>query len=183
MSAAAGAGAGGSGGEGAAAAVLRALADGGRTVAAAESLTGGLVAAELTAVPGASRSVRGSVTAYATEVKREVLGVDGGLLATRGAVDGEVAGQMARGVRALLGADWGVATTGVAGPDAQDGKPVGTVFVAAAGPDGAMSVRELSLDGDRARIRAESVQAVLELLLGELTENAGAKDTEHNGGN
>ncbi|MBB5123072.1 damage-inducible protein CinA [Streptomyces eurocidicus] len=181
MSAAESEGAGAAGSP--AAEVLRVLVDRGRTVAAAESLTGGLVAAELTAVPGASRAVRGSVTAYATEVKREVLGVDGGLLAARGAVDGEVAGQMARGVRALLGADWGVATTGVAGPDAQDGKPVGTVFVAAAGPAGATAVRELSLDGDRARIRAESVQAVLELLLGELTENVGAKDTEHNGGN
>ncbi|GHF52625.1 MULTISPECIES: CinA family protein [Streptomyces] len=163
--------------------VLAELAARGETLAVAESLTGGLVAAGLTAVPGASRVVRGSVTAYATDVKREVLGVAGPLLAERGAVDAEVARQMACGVRALLGADWGVATTGVAGPDPQDGKPVGTVFVAVAGPGGAGAVRELSLDGDRARIRAGSVREVLALLLRELTGNAGAKDTEQNGGN
>ncbi|MGW1076505.1 CinA family protein [Streptomyces sp. NPDC002537] len=164
-------------------AVLAALAERGLTVAVAESLTGGLVAAALTAVPGASRAVRGSVTAYATEAKREVLGVDGGLLAGRGAVDAEVARQMALGVRALLGADWGAATTGVAGPEPQDGRPVGTVFVATAAPGGRTAVRQLDLTGDRARIRAGSVRAVLELLLSELTENVGAKDTEHNGGN
>ncbi|MFD9904940.1 CinA family protein [Streptomyces sp. NPDC059063] len=106
----------------------------GETLAVAESLTGGLVAAEVTAVPGASRAFRGAVTAYATELKRDVLGVDGALLAARGAVDAEVALQMAAGARRLLGADWGVATTGVAGPEPQDGQPVGTVFVAVAGP-------------------------------------------------
>ncbi|RLV09711.1 damage-inducible protein CinA [Streptomyces griseocarneus] len=168
-------------------AVLAALTGRGGTVAVAESLTGGLVAAELTAVPGASRAVRGSVTAYATDVKREVLGVDGTLLAERGAVDADVARQMAAGVRALLRADWGIATTGIAGPEPQDGRPVGTVFVAAAGPEGRTAVRRLELTGDRARIRAESVRAVLGLLLSELTEelaeNVGAKDTEHNGGN
>ncbi|MFI1801832.1 CinA family protein [Streptomyces sp. NPDC020379] len=166
-----------------AAAVLAALVERGLTVAAAESLTGGLVSAWLTEAPGASRAVRGSVTAYASEVKRDVLGVDGELLAERGAVDPDVARQMAVGVRALLGADWGTATTGVAGPEPQDGRPVGTVFVAAAGPGGRSATRELVLTGDRSRIREESVRAVLELLLGELTENVGAKDTEHNGGN
>ena len=165
-----------------AAEVLELLAARGQTLAAAESLTGGLVAAALTAVPGASRAFRGSVTAYATEVKGRVLGVDAALLARRGAVDPEVARQMARGARAVLGADWGVATTGVAGPDPQDGKPVGTVFVAAAGPDGAEAVRELALDGDRAAIRDRSVQMALKVLLGELTENARAKDTEQSGG-
>ncbi|WP_372410034.1 CinA family protein [Streptomyces luteireticuli] len=166
-----------------AAAVLAALVERGRTVAVAESLTGGLVAAALTAVPGASRAVRGSVTAYASEVKRDVLGVAGSLLADRGAVDPEVARQMARGVRSVLGADWGLATTGVAGPTDQDGQPVGTVFVAAAGPHGGCVVRRLSLDGDRESIRTESVRAVLALLHDELTANAGAKDTEHKGGN
>ncbi|KNB51363.1 CinA family protein [Streptomyces caatingaensis] len=166
-----------------AAGVLEALVARGRSVAVAESLTGGLVAAALTAVPGASRVVRGSVTAYATDVKRDVLGVDGALLAVRGAVDAEVARQMARGVRALLGADWGLATTGVAGPAPQDGQPVGTVFVAAAGPQEVCAARRLSLDGDRESIRTESVRAVLALLHDELTANAGAKDTEHKGGN
>ncbi|KUJ68566.1 damage-inducible protein CinA [Streptomyces albus subsp. albus] len=162
---------------------LELLAGRGQTVAVAESLTGGLVAAELTAVPGASRSFRGSVTAYATELKRELLGVDAALLDRRGAVDAEVAGQMARGVRRVLGADWGVATTGVAGPTEQDGKPVGTVYVAVRGPGDAGSVAELRLDGDRAGIRAGSARAALELLLRELIENARAQDTEQHGGN
>lgn len=114
--------------------VVRLLRVRGETIAVAESLTGGLVAAALTAVPGASQVFRGSVTAYATDLKHRVLGVDAGLLAARGAVDAQVAGQMAAGVRGVLGADWGVATTGVAGPEPQDGQPVGTVFVAVAGP-------------------------------------------------
>ncbi|MEV0495485.1 CinA family protein [Streptomyces atratus] len=167
----------------AAARVLRQLVRRGETLAVAESLTGGLVAAELTSVPGASRSFRGSVTAYATPLKRDVLTVDGALLAARGAVDPEVARQMAIGVRRLLGADWGVATTGVAGPDAQDGKPVGTVYVAVAGPDGVEKVAALRLNGDRADIRRESVRSLLELLSGELGDNASAQDTEQNGGN
>jgi nicotinamide-nucleotide amidase len=162
--------------------VLGLLVRRGETLAVAESLTGGMVAAELTGVPGASRAFRGSVTAYATEVKRGVLGVDGALLAERGAVDPEVAGQMAAGVRRLLGADWGLGTTGVAGPGEQDGQPVGTVYVAVAGPGGAARGRELRLDGDRAGIRSESVQAALELLLGELIENVRAQDTEQSGG-
>ncbi|MFG2226499.1 CinA family protein [Streptomyces sp. NPDC048644] len=168
---------------GAAAGVLALLAGRGQTVAAAESLTGGLVAAELTAVPGASRVVRGSVTAYATDVKQAVLGVDGALLAARGAVDAEVARQMACGVRRVLGADWGIATTGVAGPDPQDGQPVGTVHVAVCGPGGTARARQLALEGDRERIRRDSVAASLALLLSELTENAGAQDTEQHGGN
>lgn len=107
----------------AAARVLRRLVERGETLAVAESLTGGLVAAEFTSVPGASHSFRGSVTAYATPLKSEVLGVDPALLASRGAVDPEVASQMAAGVRRVLGADWGLATTGVAGPEPQDGRP------------------------------------------------------------
>ncbi|MGW7365868.1 CinA family protein [Streptomyces sp. NPDC054841] len=166
-----------------AAGVLALLAERGETLAVAESLTGGLVAAELTSVPGASKSFRGSVTAYATAVKQDLLGVDGALLAERGAVDSEVAAQMAAGVRARLGAGWGIATTGVAGPEAQDGQPVGTVFVAVAGPDGAQKVHALRLNGDRAEIRRESVRSVLELLAGELSGNGRAQDTEQNGGN
>ncbi|MCS0637677.1 CinA family protein [Streptomyces sp. LP05-1] len=183
----------------AAARVLRLLAERDQTVAVAESLTGGLVAAAFTSVPGASRSFRGSVTAYATALKHELLGVDAELLAERGAVDPAVAAQMAAGVRARLGADWGLATTGVAGPEAQDGRPVGTVFVAVCGPPeagvgeatgagGALEaapsgkVRELRLNGCRTEIRKESVRSVLDLLATELTENARAQDTEQNGG-
>ncbi|MER5280703.1 nicotinamide-nucleotide amidohydrolase family protein [Streptomyces sp. NPDC002809] len=167
----------------AAARVLRLLVERGESLAVAESLTGGLVAAELTSVPGASQAFRGSVTAYATPLKSEVLGVDAELLAARGAVDAEVARQMAAGVCRALGADWGVATTGVAGPDPQDGRPVGTVFVAVCGPCDAGKVAALRLNGGRADIRRESVRSVLELLSGELGGYASAQDTEHNGGN
>ncbi|MFE2021079.1 CinA family protein [Streptomyces sp. NPDC059499] len=166
-----------------AARVLRRLVERGETLAVAESLTGGMVAAELTSVPGASRSFRGSVTAYATSLKHDVLGVDGLLLAERGAVDPDVARAMATGVRLTLGADWGVSTTGVAGPEPQDGKPVGTVYVAVSGPGGVQKVAELRLNGERADIRRESVRSLLELLSGELGDNARAQDTEQNGGN
>ena len=173
--------------------VVRLLRVRGETVAVAESLTGGLVAAEITSVPGASQVFRGSVTAYATALKHELLGVDADLLATRGAVDAQVAAQMAAGVRKALGADWGIATTGVAGPEPQDGQPVGTVFVAVDGPFGPDSgsagggkVEPLRLNGDRAEIRMESVRSVLALLLkqlaGEQTRNERAQDTEQNGG-
>ncbi|WP_318200948.1 CinA family protein [Streptomyces sp. SCL15-4] len=173
--------------------LVRLLTVRGETLAVAESLTGGLVAAEITGVPGASRVFRGSVTAYATELKHGLLGVDDTLLAQRGAVDPQVAGEMAAGVRKLLGADWGIATTGVAGPDPQDGKPVGTVFVAVDGPTtgrsgsaGGGKVRVLRLNGSRAEIRMESVRSVLAVLLeqlaGEQTGNERAQDTERNGG-
>ncbi|MFD8523663.1 CinA family protein [Streptomyces capillispiralis] len=173
--------------------VVRLLTVNGETLAVAESLTGGLVAAEITAVPGASKAFRGSVTAYATELKRDLLGVDATLLAQRGAVDPQVAAQMAAGVRKALGADWGIATTGVAGPDPQDGQAVGTVFIAVDGPPAAGSgsagggkVERLRLNGDRAEIRMESVRSVLALLLtelaGEQTGNERAQDTERNGG-
>ncbi|MBO4258062.1 CinA family protein [Streptomyces griseorubiginosus] len=173
--------------------VVRLLTVRGETLAVAESLTGGLVAADITAVPGASKVFRGSVTAYATELKHHLLGVDAPLLATRGAVDAQVASQMAAGVRKALGADWGIATTGVAGPEPQDGQPVGTVFVAVDGPfatvpgsAGGGKVLALRLNGDRAEIRRESVRSVLALLLSELagehTGNERAQDTEQNGG-
>jgi nicotinamide-nucleotide amidase len=136
----------------------------GATVAVAESLTGGLLAAALVDVPGASATFRGSVTAYATELKASVLGVDEGLLAVHGPVHPVVARQMADGVRRLLGATYGLATTGVAGPDAQDGLPVGTVHVGFAGPGGTQVVSPV-LSGPRARIRGTTVTVALELLL------------------
>ena len=173
--------------------VVRLLTVRGETLAVAESLTGGLVAADITAVPGASKAFRGSVTAYATELKHHLLGVDAPLLAARGAVDAQVAAQMAAGVRKALGADWGIATTGVAGPEPQDGQPVGTVFVAVDGPfatipgsAGGGKVLALRLNGGRAEIRRESVRSVLALLLSELAGehhgNERAQDTEQNGG-
>ncbi|MEW2521011.1 CinA family protein [Actinacidiphila alni] len=163
-----------------AAEALRLLDGHGWTLAVAESLTGGLVAAELTGVPGASRTFRGSVTAYATPLKHRLLGVDAALLAERGAVDAEVARQMAEGVRDRLGADWGAATTGVAGPDPQDGQPVGTVFVAVAGPGGA-AAEALALTGDRAGIRRATVAAVIELLIVRLRSAAAGKSTGNSG--
>lgn len=147
----------------------RVVADGtaqGFTVAVAESLTGGLLAAAITSVPGASNVFRGSVTAYATDIKASVLGVDADLLAREGAVHPEVARQMADGVRRLFGATVGLATTGVAGPTEQDGKPVGLVYVGYAGSDREVepTAEELHLDGDREAIRAQAVLSALSLV-------------------
>lgn len=147
-----------------AARVLALLAEQGATVATAESLTGGLVAAALTDVPGASSTVRGGVVAYAEEVKAGVLGVPGEVLAGEGAVSRACALAMARGARDLLGADWGVSTTGVAGPGPSGGVPAGTVHVAVAGEHGEAH-RALTLRGTRTQVRAATVTAVLELLL------------------
>lgn len=137
----------------------------GATVAVAESLTGGLVVSTLVGVPGASAAVRGGVVAYATPVKHSVLGVSADLLAANGAVDPEVARQMAAGVRIALSVDgepatWGISTTGVAGPEPQDGKPVGTVYVGIASADGA-TAWELHLDGGREAIRTATVSELL----------------------
>lgn len=147
-------------GTAAAAALLDALRAHGWTVATAESLTGGEVAATLVDVPGASRSLRGGVVAYATDVKGSLLGVDADLLAAHGAVHPEVARQMAERVRDVVGADVGLGTTGVAGPEQQDGFSPGTVHVAVATPRGTV-VRSLALTGDRAEIRTATCVAVL----------------------
>jgi nicotinamide-nucleotide amidase len=146
-------------------AVVGALRDRGETVAVAESLTGGLVVSALVAVPGASAVVRGGVVAYATPVKASVLGVSAELLETNGAVDPTVAEQMASGVRSALQVDgepatWGISTTGVAGPDPQDGKPVGTVYIGVSSDAGTTS-SALRLGGDRAAIRAGTVSELL----------------------
>ncbi|WP_405019429.1 CinA family protein [Kitasatospora sp. NBC_00070] len=145
----------------------RALRDRGATLAVAESLTGGLLSAALVDVPGASATYRGGVTAYATELKAGLLGVDEGLLAVHGPVHPVVARQMAQGVRRLLGADYGLATTGVAGPAEQDGRPVGTVHLGWAGPDEA-GTDSLLLSGTRETIRQDTVRAALRLMLGHL---------------
>lgn len=145
----------------------------GMTIAIAESLTGGLLVAELIAVPGASAVVRGGVVAYATELKTSLLGVDAVLLAEKSPIDPEVARQMAQGVRWRLGhegvpADVGLATTGVAGPDEQDGHPVGEVWIGVAIGD-TVTAHGLSVRGDRAAIRlatvSESLLRVMEQLL------------------
>jgi nicotinamide-nucleotide amidase len=144
-------------------AVHQHLATRGATVAVAESLTGGLLGAALTDLGGSSKIFRGGVTAYATDLKAGLLGVDPSLLDRVGAVHPSVAGQMATGVRARLDATYGVATTGVAGPESQDGQPAGTVHVAVAGPGSAL-VASPTLAGDRDRIRRLTVVHALDLL-------------------
>jgi nicotinamide-nucleotide amidase len=168
--------------------LISALSERGQTVAVAESLTGGLVCAALVEVPGASAVVRGAVVAYATELKHRLLDVDGDLLARNGPVDPDVAAEMALGVRERLGADWGLATTGVAGPDSQHGVPPGRVYLAVAGPllvvpVGAqplpevsglppISTRVLELDlvGDRTAIRRGCTERAVSALLAALQE-------------
>jgi PncC family amidohydrolase len=150
-----------------AAEVLRRLTEAGHTLATAESLTGGLVAAALTDVPGASSAFRGGVVAYATEL--EALGVDVALLKAHGPVYAPVAAAMAEGVRRRLQATIGVATTGVAGPDPQNGYPPGTVHIAVSLADDTV-VRTISLAGNRDEIRRLTVERVLGLLLGRLRE-------------
>jgi nicotinamide-nucleotide amidase len=152
-----------------AAEVLRLLTQAGQTVATAESLTGGLVAAALTDVPGASSAFRGGVVAYATELKARILGVDAAMLAANGPVYAPVAAAMAEGVRKRLEATIGVATTGVAGPDPQDGYPPGTVHIAVS-LAGDTVVRTIALQGNRDEVRRLTVERVLGLLLGRLRE-------------
>jgi nicotinamide-nucleotide amidase len=148
-----------------------ALRASGRTVATAESLTGGLIAAALTSAAGSSATFRGGLVVYATDLKASLAGVAADLLAERGAVDPDVAAGLAQGVRERLGASFGIGITGVAGPAAQDGKAVGTVFLAVAGP-GETVVRELRLAGDRTAIREASVHAALALLIRESSAEA-----------
>jgi nicotinamide-nucleotide amidase len=149
--------------------VIETLAARGQTVACAESLTAGGVSALLTTVPGASAVVRGAVVAYATDVKHRLLGVPEPLLDAHGPVHPDVALAMAHGARDALAADWGVATTGVAGPDPVGLHPPGEVDVAVVGPDVAR-VRHLTLAGDRARVRhltaAHAVDVLRRCLLG-----------------
>jgi nicotinamide-nucleotide amidase len=149
--------------------VIDALRGTGQTVATAESLTGGMVCATLVDVPGASDVLRGGVVAYLPDSKRDVLGVDADLIERVGTVHADVAAAMAEGAVRVLGSTWGVSTTGVAGPEPSEGKPVGTVHVAVAGPGG-VQTRELSLHGDRRMIREQAVDAALSLLIGRLGE-------------
>ncbi|WP_226913428.1 CinA family protein [Gephyromycinifex aptenodytis] len=140
------------------------------TLAVAESLTGGLVCAALTEISGSSAVVRGGVVAYATDVKAGVVGVDPALLSAGGPVQAEVAVQLARGVRDLLGADWGVATTGVAGPGPADGHPAGTVFIAVCGERSRVERLDLDAQAGRSGVRDASVAAVLRLLAAALSD-------------
>lgn len=144
-------------------AVARAI-ERGLTVATAESLTAGMVAAVLADTPGASGMLQGGVVAYANSVKASILGVSRELLDAAGSVDGQVAAAMAAGARTACGTDVAVATTGVAGPEAHDGKDVGTVFIGLATAEGATSFA-YHFEGSRQEIRALACGAALERLL------------------
>src|SRR6478609_3367835 len=143
-----------------AAEALALLGTAGATLATAESLTGGRLAAAVTAVPGASAAYLGGVVSYATELKESLLGVPVAVVEQYGVVSGECARAMAEGCRVVTGATYAVATTGVAGPDLQEGKPVGTVFVGVAGPDGVTAV-SMELVGDRHQVQERACREAL----------------------
>lgn len=136
----------------------------GRTVATAESLTAGLVASTIASVPGASNVLRGGIVAYTSDLKVSLLDVPAALIERGGPVQSPVAEAMAAGAIKRTGADYALACTGVAGPDAQDGHPVGEVHVAVAGP-GSMRTHTLALAGSRDDIRHGTVLVVLGMLL------------------
>lgn len=148
-----------------AARVLAAAREAGKTIGTAESLTGGLIAATLTQVPGSSQSVRGGVVSYAADVKRDVLGVGRETLAMCGVVSEETACAMAKGARQALECDLAVSVTGIAGPDgAEPGKPVGTVWIGRA--DAALTcARCCHFPGTREEVRLLTVRAALEFAL------------------
>ncbi|MEH1102483.1 CinA family protein [Micromonospora sp. CPCC 205561] len=146
-----------------AAGVVHSLSERHETLATVESLTGGLLAAAIVEIAGVSGVYRGGLVVYATELKAQLAGVPEDLLADRGPVDPDVAIALAEGGRRRCGADWGLATTGVAGPQPQDDKPVGLVYVAVAGPSGT-DVRRLDLDGGRDHVRSAAVIEALRLL-------------------
>lgn len=140
----------------------------GETVAVAESLTGGRVAAMLTDTPGASATFRGALVVYATDLKTHLAGVPDPLLDAEGPVSPEVAAALAAGARDRLQATYGLGVTGVAGPDGQGGREPGTVYLALAGPDQA-NLRELRVPGDRELVRLRAATAAVDLLRRHLT--------------
>ncbi|MFJ9521012.1 CinA family protein [Kitasatospora sp. NPDC101801] len=154
--------------------ILAALAAAESTLSVAESLTGGLLAFTVAEAPGAGEVFLGSVTAYATAVKADILKVDPDLLEARGPVDPQVAEQMAEGVRRLLGSTYALATTGVAGPAPQDGHEPGTVYIALAAPDRTCSLR-LDVSGNRRAVQGAAVGAALTALRDRLRPASGVR--------
>ena len=137
----------------------------GKTLVTAESCTGGGIGAALTAIPGSSEIYKGGIISYTNWVKENILGVDGGLLESRGAVSAPVARAMAEGARRVLQADIAVSVTGLAGPGGDDfGNPVGTVFIGYSDAN-AMLSREFHFSGDREAVRRQTVEAAVELVL------------------
>lgn len=153
--------------------VITELGEARLTIATAESLTGGRVCALLTSVPGSSAVVLGGVVSYSTDLKARVLGVSSQVLREQGAVAADTAQEMAWGVRRVTGSTIGVATTGVAGPEPSEGKPVGTVFIAVALGESEGRVRALTLHGSREQICRQSVESALALVLEVLREREG----------
>ncbi|KAI1169856.1 putative competence/damage-inducible protein CinA [Nemania sp. FL0916] len=149
--------------------VISLLRSAGEIISVAESLTGGIVMGTLTSVPGASAAFRGGIVSYATPLKQRLLDVDAELIAREGVIHGDVAAQMAEGARKTTTFNdepttWGIGTTGVAGPDLQDGKPVGTVFIGSASPDGCRAWGPFRFSGTRERIREATVFEALSRL-------------------
>ncbi len=151
-------------------ALVASLSGRGETLATAESLTGGQLAATVVDVPGASAVLRGGLIVYAVDLKASLAGVSEQLLNERGPVDPEVAVALARGARQRCAATWGLSSTGVAGPEPHGGQPAGTVYIGVSGPDVERAVR-LALPGDRAAVRAGTVVAAITLLLDALGEH------------
>ena len=151
--------------------VLELCRDRGFSLATAESATGGLIAARLTAVPGSSDVFRGAIVAYADDVKTRELGVPTEMLAAHGAVSAETAAAMAAGVRERLGTDIGVSDTGVAGPGGgTPEKPIGLVYLHASGPDGEVAA-QFNVPADRETVRARAAVAALHLVRRLLSQN------------
>ncbi|KAK0712325.1 hypothetical protein B0T21DRAFT_376411 [Apiosordaria backusii] len=154
--------------------VIRLLKSACATVGVAESLTAGGIMAALTSVPGASAAFRGGVVSYATPLKQTLLNVDAALIAREGVIHADVVSQMAEGARKTTTYDddlpttWGIGTTGVAGPDKQDGKEVGTVYIGIAGPRGSKAFGPFNFPGSRERIREATVMEALARLREEL---------------
>ena len=143
--------------------VLKALS--GKTLVTAESLTGGGIGAELTAIPGSSAVYKGGIISYTNEVKEKILGVSRETLETHGAVSVQTAEEMAIGARKLLNADVAVSVTGLAGPGGDEyGNPVGTVCIGFSNQWESFAMRH-HFDGDRDQVRCQTIRAALELVL------------------
>jgi PncC family amidohydrolase len=163
--------------------VIRLLRAANQTVGVAESLTSGLVMSALTSIPGSSAAFRGGIVSYATPLKHSLLGVSADLIAREGVIHPDVASQMAEGARKATTpageetTGWGIGTTGVAGPDQQDGKPVGTVYIGIASPrSGGKAWGPFMFPGPRERVREATVMEALARLREELVAAAGQED-------
>jgi len=139
------------------------LVERGLTLATMESCTGGLLADTITNVPGSSRYFLGGIVSYATEVK-ELMGVDAGVIREHGVISEETASAMAEAARARLGADIGIGVTGVAGPDPQEGKPVGEVHIAVALGQGPPAVTSYTMAQSRDQVKRRAVTQAISLL-------------------